>query len=43
MPSFVYRAVTDNGKIVRNRVEEISRKALIKKNRKKLFPMLKPV
>ena len=31
MPSFVYRAVTDNGKIVRNRVEEISRKALIKK------------
>lgn len=31
MPSFVYRAVTDNGQIVRNRVEEISRKALIKK------------
>ena len=31
MPSFIYRAVTDNGKIVRNRVEEISRKALIKK------------
>lgn len=31
MPSFVYRAVTDNGTIVRNRVEEISRKALIKK------------
>lgn len=31
MPSFVYRAVTDNGKIVTNRVEEISRKALIKK------------
>ena len=31
MPSFVYRAVTDNGKIVQNRVEEINRKALIKK------------
>ena len=31
MPSFVYRAVTDDGRIVRNRVEELSRKTLIKK------------
>ena len=31
MPTFVYRAVTENGSIVRNRVEEISRKSLIKK------------
>lgn len=31
MPSFLYRAVTDDGKIVRNTVEEINRKALIKK------------
>lgn len=31
MPSFVYRAVTDKGQIVRNKVEEVSRKALIKK------------
>lgn len=31
MPSFFYRAVTEDGKIVRNKVEEISRKALIKK------------
>lgn len=31
MPSFVYRAVTDKGKIVQNRVEDINRKALIKK------------
>lgn len=31
MPSFLYRAVTDDGKIVRNKVEEINRKALIKK------------
>ena len=31
MPSFFYRAVTEDGKIVRNKVEEINRKALIKK------------
>lgn len=31
MPIFVYRAVTENGTIVRNKVEEISRKSLIKK------------
>ena len=31
MPVFVYRAVTDDGKIVRNRVEDFSRKSLIKK------------
>lgn len=31
MPSFLYRAVTSDGKIVRNTVEEINRKALIKK------------
>ena len=31
MPSFIYRAVTDKGKIVQNRVEDINRKALIKK------------
>ncbi len=31
MPSFLYRAVTNDGKIVRNTVEEINRKALIKK------------
>lgn len=31
MPVFVYRAVTEDGKIVRNRVDEINRKALIKK------------
>ena len=31
MPSFVYRAVTDKGKIVQNRVEDINRKVLIKK------------
>lgn len=31
MPTFVYRAVTENGDIVRNRVEEISRKSLIRK------------
>ena len=31
MPIFVYRAVTENGIIVRNKVEEISRKSLIKK------------
>lgn len=31
MPIFVYRAVTDKGTIVRNKVEDISRKALIRK------------
>lgn len=31
MPSFLYRAVTEDGKIVRNIVEEVNRKALIKK------------
>ena len=34
MPNFVYRAVTDKGKIVRNKVDEISRKSLIKKLRR---------
>lgn len=31
MPTFVYRAVTENGDIVRNRVEDINRKSLIRK------------
>lgn len=31
MPTFVYRAVTENGAIVRNRVEDINRKSLIKR------------
>ena len=31
MPRFVYRAVTEDGKIVRNTVDELSRKTLIKK------------
>ena len=31
MPTFVYRAVTQEGTIVRNRVEDINRKSLIKK------------
>ena len=31
MPTFVYRAVTNDGTIVRNRVDEINRKILIKK------------
>ena len=40
MPVFVYRAVTDNGTIVRNRVDEINRKALIKKlKRNNLTPI----
>ena len=40
MPVFVYRAVTAEGKIVRNRVEEINRKALIKKlRRNNLYPI----
>ena len=40
MPIFVYRAVTDNGTIVRNKVEDISRKSLIKKlKRNNLTPI----
>lgn len=31
MPTFVYRAVDEHGKIVRNRVEDINKKMLIKK------------
>ena len=31
MPTFVYRAVTEGGDIVRNRVEDINRKSLIRK------------
>lgn len=31
MPTFVYRAVTENGSIVRNRVEDINKKMLIRK------------
>lgn len=31
MPTFVYRAVTENGTIVRNRVEDINKKMLIRK------------
>lgn len=31
MPSFVYRAVTEDGKVVRNKVDDLSRKSLIKK------------
>ena len=31
MPTFVYRAVTKEGNIIRNRVEDINRKSLIKK------------
>lgn len=31
MPTFVYRAVTEKGDIVRNRVEDINRKSLIRK------------
>lgn len=40
MPVFVYRAVTENGTIVRNKVEDISRKSLIKKlKRNSLTPI----
>ena len=40
MPVFVYRAVTADGKIVRNRVEEINRKSLIKKLRRNdIYPI----
>ncbi len=34
MPTFVYRAVTENGNIVRNRVEDINRKNLIRRLKK---------
>lgn len=40
MPTFVYRAVTENGTIVRNRVEDINKKTLIKKLKShKLMPI----
>ncbi len=40
MPIFVYRAVTNNGTIVRNKVEDINRKSLIKKlKRNNLTPI----
>ena len=31
MPTFVYRAVNEKGTIVRNRVEDINKKSLIRK------------
>ena len=34
MPIYVYRAITDKGIIVKNRVEDLSRNNLIKKLRK---------
>ena len=40
MPSYIYRAVTDNGTIVKNKVEDINRKSLIKKlKRNNLTPI----
>ena len=40
MPIFVYRAVTEKGTIVRNKVEDINRKNLIKKlKRNNLTPI----
>lgn len=40
MPIFVYRAVTENGTIVRNKVDDLSRKSLIKKlKRNNLTPI----
>ena len=30
MPEYVYRAVTEKGQIVRNRVEDVSKNTLIK-------------
>ena len=40
MPTFVYRAVTENGTIVRNRVEDINKKTLLKKlKNNKLMPI----
>ena len=31
MPEYIYRAVTEKGQIVRNRVEDVNRNTLIKK------------
>ena len=31
MPEYVYRAVTEKGQIVRNRVEDVSKNTLIKR------------
>ena len=40
MPTFVYRAVTENGTIVRKRVEDINKKLLIKKlKNNKMLPI----
>lgn len=40
MPTFVYRAVTENGTIVRNRVEDINKKMLLRKlKNNKLMPI----
>ena len=40
MPVFVYKAITENGTIVRNKVEDINRKSLIKKlKRNSLTPI----
>lgn len=40
MPTFVYRAVTENGTIIRNRVEDINKRMLIKKlKNNKLMPI----
>lgn len=40
MPTFVYRAVTENGTIVRNRVDDINKKMLLKKLKdNKLMPI----
>ena len=40
MPVFVYKAITENGTIVKNKVEDINRKSLIKKlKRNNLTPI----
>ena len=40
MPSYIYKAVTENGQIVRNRVEDVSRLSLMKKlKRNNLTPI----
>ena len=31
MPEYIYKAITDRGQIVRNRVEEVSKNVLIKR------------
>ena len=31
MPEYIYRAVTERGQFVKNRVEDVNRNALIKK------------